>query len=308
MSRLWDGVRLFGYYYHLPVVVPLVTFAGAALVGLARDARASRSAWARPAVAALGVVVVGLTVLSLPDKISGNLAVRDDYRALQRFVAAQHLDDAVLLLPFRGDLGFLGTSPFLENDPSLDQPVLYAEQRGGHDLELAARFPDRTLYRLEQDLPPGKDTGGRLTLQRLQVEAGPSVTLSLRLTDPGDLAAPAATLSAGDDTRSRPLGAAAGGGWDVSWTVVAPGAEPPAGTPDAQVLRLPEGVASGELSAGLTSAAAGDSPARAWAQRIGWRVVDGGRRVELLVPGEGWARTGTGAWAPQATGNPVGLR
>lgn len=313
MSRNWDGVRLFGYYYHLPVVVPLVMFAAAALVGLARAARTSRSAWARPAVALFGVAVVALTALSLPDKVSGNLAVRDDYWALQRFVDAQHLDDAVLLLPWRGDLGFLGTSPFLENSPSLDQPVLYAAQRGGADLELAARFPDRALYRLEQDLPPRRTTGGRLSLQRLRVDAGPSVTVSFRLTDPGGLSDPPATVEGGDVPRSRPLGPATGGGWDVSWTVVAPGAPPPAGTPEDEVVRLPAGATSGVLTAALADAgsgAAGDAPARAWAQRIAYRVVDGGARVELLVPGEGWARAGDPGtdWAPQAVGNPVQLR
>lgn len=310
MSRTWDGVRLFGFYYHLPVVVPLVTFAAAALVRLARGARASRSAWARPAVALLGVTLVAVTASSLPDRVSGNLAVRDDYRALQRFVDAQHLDHAVLLLPWRGDLGFLGTSPFLENSPSLDQPVLYAAQRGGADLELADRFRDRALYRLEQALPPHRTTGGRLTLQRLRVDTGPSVTVSLRLTDPGGLADPAATARGGAVPRSRRLGPATAGGWEVSWTVVAPGATPPPGTPEDDVVRLPAGATSGVLTVALETGPAGDAPARAWAQRIAYRVADGGARVELLVPGEGWVRAGGPgtAWAPQAIGNPVQLR
>jgi hypothetical protein len=311
MGRLWAGVRDFGYYYHLPVAVPLVTFAAAALVELGRAARTSRVRWAVPAVAALAVLVVALTALSVPDKVRANLAVRDDYRALQRFVADRHLGTAVLLLPYRGDLGFVGTSPFLENSPTLDQPLLYAAQRGARDLEVADRFPDRPLYRLEQDLPPGRTTGGRLTLQRLGVQAGPTVTLRLHLTDPTGSPRVAATLQTDDRTTSRTLDGApaAGGGRDVEWTLVPPGGSAPAGTPPEQVVPLPPGTASGVLSAGLAAYAA-DGAGRAWAQRIAWRLTDGGSRVEVLLPGEGWAQADApdGPWAPQAAGNPVALR
>jgi hypothetical protein len=255
---------------------------------------------------------VALTALAVPDKVRANLAVRDDYRALQRFVADQHLGTAVLLLPYRGDLGFLGTSPFLENTPDLDQPLLYAAQRGARDLEVAHRFPDRPLYRLEQDLPPGRTTGGRLTLQRVAVQGGPAVTLRLHLTNPTGLSRVTAVLEAAALSTTRALddASAAGRGYDVEWTLVPPGGSAPAGTPPEQVVTLPAGTASGVLSAGLQAHAPGDGGGPAWAQRIAWRLTDGGSRVEVLLPGEGWARAAgpDAPWTPQGADDPVELR
>ena len=49
-----------------------------------------------------------------------------------------------------------------------------------------------------------------------------------------------------------------------------------------------------------------DSPGRRWERRIAYRVTGGGT-VELLRPGQGWARDdvpGAG-WVPQAQDNPV---
>src|SRR4051812_36992816 len=136
MSHFWPGIQDFGPFYLLPVVVPLVVFGAAGLVVVGRMARTAAPRWARPLAAVVVAAMVVLTVSAVPDKVAGNLAVRDDYRALQRFVDGHDLGRAVLLLPFRGDLGFEGTSPFLENDASLDQPVLYAEDRGGRDFDL----------------------------------------------------------------------------------------------------------------------------------------------------------------------------
>jgi hypothetical protein len=50
-----------------------------------------------------------------------------------------------------------------------------------------------------------------------------------------------------------------------------------------------------------------DSPGRRWERRIAYRVVDGGTRVELLRPGQGWFHSdarGAG-WVQQAEDNPV---
>ncbi|MGY1690807.1 glycosyltransferase family 39 protein [Geodermatophilus sp. SYSU D01105] len=302
MSRLWQGVELFGPYYHLPVVVPLVVLGAAGLTWLGRRAGAAPRALTAGTVAAM----VLLTALAVPDKVAANAAVRDDLRAVQRFVAAQDLDDAVLLLPRRGDQGFLSTTPFLENDPGLDQPVLYAEERSPGVFALLDRFPDRTFSRLAEDLPPGELTGGDLAIERLTVESGPTVTLRARLTNPTDRPVVVAYLDDGETVRTQVLdrASARGRSYEVAWTVAAPGA---AAGPDA--VRLPAGVAPGELAVGLDlrGSADGDRPGRRWERRVAARVVDGGATVEVLRPGRGFARDDApgSSWVEAGADNPV---
>jgi len=302
MASLWRGVQLFGPYYHLPVVVPLVLFGAAGLVGLWRRAGVAPRALTALVVAGM----VGLTALAVPDKVAGNRAVRDDFRAAQQFVAEQDLTDAVLLLPRRGDLGFLDNTPFLQNDPGLDQPVLYAQERGPDDLALLDRFPDRTLYRLSEDLPPGGPTGGRLTLDRLAVERGPTVTLRARLTNPTDRPVVVASLTVGDTVVTRTLDRASSRGrtYEVTWTVAAPAA-----TPGADAVRLPSGAAPGEIAVGLDLRGAGDvdRPGRRFERRVAFRCVDEGATVEVLRPGRGWARDDApgSTWVEAGADNPV---
>src|SRR3712207_2742075 len=143
ISAQWEGLELFGPFYWLPVVVPLVVFGAAGLVQVSR--------WRRPLAVVAGVAMVGLTALAVPGPVTGNREVTEEYRAVQRGVEDAGLDDALLFLAERGALGFESDTPFLQNDPSLQQPVLYAEQRCTADLALAARYPDRPPYRLSQD-------------------------------------------------------------------------------------------------------------------------------------------------------------
>jgi hypothetical protein len=301
MSTFWPGVEYFGPFYLLPVLVPLVVLGAAGLVALGRAARAGVRRAARPGLVVVLAAMVLLTALAVPDKVAGNLGVRDDYRALQDFVSGHDLGRAVLLLPARGDLGFESTSPFLENDLSLDQPVLYAEDRGGADFELVDRHPDRALYRLTQELPAGRLTGGTLTLDHLQVEAGPTLPVPLRID--GLPAGPAVAYVRLDGTTvaSRALDGTAD---ELTWTVAPQTAAVP---PSPDVVALPS--ASGVLAVGvdLRSPDSPDSPGRRWERRIAYRVVDGGTRVELLQPGQGWFHDddpGAG-WVQQATDNPV---
>ncbi|SHN55628.1 hypothetical protein SAMN05660350_00601 [Geodermatophilus obscurus] len=277
ISAQWEGLELFGPFYWLPVVVPLAVFGAAGLVRVARRGRT-------PA-AVLLVAMVVLTALAVPGPVAGNRAVTAEYRAVQQVVEDAGLDDALLFLPERGDLGFESDTPFLQNDPALRQPVLYAEQRGAADLALAARFPGRSLHRLsgDDDGPP--------VVEPLRVDAGPQVTLRSRSTPrPGAVA----YLRVGDRTYEQPLGPTG----EVTWTVAAPGA---AAGPGAVVL-----ADDGVLAVGLAARSPGDDgPGDRWERRIAHRTVDGGARVELLRPGQAWVRTDGGGWVPDAAGGPV---
>ncbi len=140
ISYGWDGVQTLGPSYHLALLVPLVVFGACGLVTLVALHR-----WLGMAMI---VAMVGLTVMAVPDKVARNDEVTADFRRAQRAVEAAGLDDAVLFLPLRGERGgFLSVTPFLENDPELDQPVLYAPDAGhGANATLLARFPGRCGY------------------------------------------------------------------------------------------------------------------------------------------------------------------
>jgi hypothetical protein len=276
MGTQWQGLALFGPFYWLPVVVPLVVFGAAGLVRVARRGRL-------PA-AVLGAAMLVLTGLAVPGPVAGHRAVTAEYRAVQQVVADAGLDDALLFLPRRGDQGFVSDTPFLQNDPSLRQPVLYAEQRGAADLALAGRFPDRSLHRLSED------DEGPPVVEPLRVDAGQRLTLDLRVSPrPGGVA----YLRVGDRTYEQPLPPTG----EVSWTVAAPGA---AAGPGAVVLDE-----DGVLAVGLAARSPGDDgPGDRWERRVAHRTVDGGTRVELLRPGQAWAHT-DGGWEPDASGSPV---
>jgi hypothetical protein len=304
IGDMWDGVQHFGPFYYLPVLVPLVTFGSAAMVLVARHANAGSPRWLRP-LAAVGVAaMLVLTTLALPDKVTANLAVKADFQALQQFIDQQQIGTGVLLLPARGNLGFVSSSPFLQNEVSLNQPVLYAETRGARDFELIDRYPDRPLYRLTQELPPGRTTGGQLSMDLLHVESGPSITIRLRVTNHTEHPVAIAYVHGVGEDRTRVLDQNSGKGqsYDIVWTLAAPGAGPT--SPD--VIRLPAGLESGMLAVGLKvdepGGAAGSIGSR-WEQRIPYRVVAGGSGLELLRPGQGWSieDTDSAIWQPNAT-------
>jgi hypothetical protein len=141
MAFNWDGVETFGPFYHLPVFVPIVVFGAHGLRLLA----------SRPRVAVVALaVMVGFTAWSVPDKIDANRSGTEQFRAAQRAVDRADLHDAVLFLPWRGESGFLGLTPFLEYDPDLDGDVLYAQDCGtATNDETLRSFPGRDGYRLE---------------------------------------------------------------------------------------------------------------------------------------------------------------
>jgi hypothetical protein len=277
----WEGLALFGPFYWLPVVVPLVVFGAAGLVAVLRRA-------GRPVAAVLVVAMVGLTALAVPGPVAGHRAVTEEYRTVQRVVADADLDDALLFLPRRGDHGFVSDTPFLQNEPSLQQPVLYAEQRGAADLALAERFPGRSLHRLAED------ADGAPVVEPLRVDAGAQVPLRLRLTDPAGRAGAVAYLRVGDRTWEQPLDPSG----EVAWTVGAPGAPPS----DPAAVVLPD---DGVLAVGLAARSSGDDgPGARWERQVAFRTVDGGARVELLRPGHAWARV-DGRWVPDAVSSLV---
>ncbi|MCU1345591.1 MAG: hypothetical protein JWL70_1857, partial [Acidimicrobiia bacterium] len=155
MSYNWKGVQSFGPFYHLPMLVPGVIFAADGAFWLAGWLRRRHLGAVMP-VLALGLAV--LTLLTIGDKAKYSDRATRDYRAAQRAVRQADLSDAVLFLPLRTEGGFLSVTPFLTNDVSLKQSVLYAQDCGTDaDRDLLSRFPGRTGYRfviVEGSRPP----------------------------------------------------------------------------------------------------------------------------------------------------------
>ena len=146
MSYNWKGVQAFGPFYHLPMLVPAVIFAADGALWSYEMLRRRRLG---ALVGVLALVMVLLTVLTIGDKAKYSDRATRDYRSARSAVQRAGLSQAVLFLPLRGESGFLSVTPFLENRPSLDQSVLYAEDCGTTaDRALLDRFPGRSGYRL----------------------------------------------------------------------------------------------------------------------------------------------------------------
>jgi hypothetical protein len=160
MSHNWEGVESLGPYYHLPILIPIAIFGARVLVSLAR----SRQRLLAVTVGAM----IALTLIALPDKQRINSRATAEYRAAATAIEESSLDHAILFLPYRGESGFLDLVPFLHNRPDLDQPVLYAEDRGAEaNRELLTHFAGRQGFVLERS--PAVVTGHAGTYRVRQV-------------------------------------------------------------------------------------------------------------------------------------------
>jgi 4-amino-4-deoxy-L-arabinose transferase-like glycosyltransferase len=175
--KLWPGSATMGPFYHLPLLAPIALFGAAGLTGAFDRSRVLGSV-----VVALMVVVSAATV---GVRIDRNQRVTHDYEAAQRLVNDAHLGRAVLFMSDRGESGFESASPFLENNPSLNQRVIYALDDGGNDFDIIARYPDRALARMRAEVRPGDDLlRPTRFVERLGVISGGTVEFRLRTSTP----------------------------------------------------------------------------------------------------------------------------
>jgi hypothetical protein len=283
MSALWDGLEALGPFYHLPVVIPLAVFAGIAL----------DQVLARQRALAIGTVVamLALTLVAVRPAVDRNRDETDDYESIDAVIDAAGLDHAVLFVDYTPDTGFEARTPFLRNRPDLDQPVLYAYDRGGADFALVDRYPDRSLARLESvlrsDSPSGFNLGAFLLPDRhpfrsdlvvtpIEIERGPDFEQPLGIRNPE----PGASMTfyrvvPGAAIDELELGAKRRAG------VV--------GTVDAEELDGAE--PAGELRFGVRVTPRDGAPARAYELRYPYRLTADGE-IEVMTPGTQWAQHG----------------
>ena len=284
MSVRWPGVQTLGPYYHLAVLVPLAILGARGFVLLWRGTGRQRGiAWAAALTGAL------LTGLALPPKIEANAEIRDGFQDIRDELDALRLTDAVLVVPARGNDGFLSPTPFLENSPDLDQPVLYAEDRRAENFALFDRFADRRVYQLVQQHEADDELmEPSLVPIRLWLERGEAVPLDLKVTNPTERTHVIAYISDGRRREEQLLDDTSrwGEAYRVSWRLVARGAVGDLPVDDRTF--VPESSDAGMLTVGFAvdDTAATDRDQR-WERRVPYRTVDG--EVQLIRPGLGYA-------------------
>lgn len=139
-----NGRKQIGPHYYLALMIPAVLFAASGV-----EAVLKRSPRPRATATILVAVFVAATAIELPDKIDRNQHFTDAYRQEQRALEAV-APTSIVILPITPDGPFLlHPRGFLTNSLDLDDDVLFAADRGGENITLAARFPDRKLYRLQ---------------------------------------------------------------------------------------------------------------------------------------------------------------
>jgi hypothetical protein len=286
--KLWPGSATMGPFYHLPLLIPLALLGAAGLTTLFQRSRALASI----AVALLVIV----TVATAGVRIDRNRTITHQYQAVHRLVTDAHLGRAVLFVSDRGQDGFESASPFLENQPSLRQSVLYAIDDGANDLAVMARYPDRTAARMRTEVRPGDDLlRPTRFVERLSVESGGTVLLRFRIVNTVGTRTVVATLDLGSERRSVVLDTASVRGrvYDVTWRVR--GAASLARIEPTEVV-APAG--SGVFDVGAEFRAPNQSPDRyrlryAYESRVG--------TVRVLLPGIGryLYQFGTPTWVNQ---------
>ncbi|MGH9025955.1 MAG: glycosyltransferase family 39 protein [Acidimicrobiia bacterium] len=311
MSALWDGLEALGPFYHLPVVIPLAVFAGIAF----DEIIARRAVLAAGAAAAM----VALTLVAIVPAVDRNLDETDGYEYIDATIDDAGLDNSVLFVDYTPDTGFEARTPFLRNRADLDQPVLYAYDRGGANFAAVDRYPDRNLARLESVLEPdsssGFNLGGFLLPDRhpfrsnvvvtpLEVERGPTFEETLIVHDPG---AGATVIAYAAAPGGEPEEIRLGGKTTVAWTILSGPrlVAEPAGTKEGY-LTLDEDAPAGEFVLGVRITPSDDGPVMAYELRYAYRLTGDGE-VEVLTPGAQWALHGD-IWYRQQIGDVLTAR
>lgn len=270
-SRL---ARYSGPFYLLPLYAPLCVLMAAGIV----------AAWRRRPRVGIAVVAT-LAVATVPlaaDRISLNHRLSEVQVPWRD--AAGSIKGPALVFVSRSGPYLMFVNPYSANDPGLEGPVLYATDHGGANLDLIGAMPGRTPYVQRLSVPPDallprqNPPTPEVTMTRLEVLRGGSISLRLRVSNPEGERAVVASIEVGDlvvwrtlDTRS-----AEGDVYETEWTIGAALADG----------RLPLRDRTGRV---ILGAGYGDTPedARdALDVRRGFVYRAEGTSVELLLPAD----------------------
>jgi hypothetical protein len=177
MSHDWPGLDHLGFYYHLPVIVPLGLFAAVGLVAL----------WHRTHLGTVigAVALVAVTWSPLETAIDRNLVFTRDAQGWLREYEAENVDRGIVFMPGRGDASYSDAFPFLEQRPDRDEAVLFADDQGLHNLALMARHPDLPAYQLNLEIDVF-EWKVHVDVVPIEVRSGSSFTFDVTVTSHDD--------------------------------------------------------------------------------------------------------------------------
>lgn len=279
--------------YYIPSFAPLAILAAVGIDDLVGRVRRHR----RTVALGVAALLVGITGWAVPGKLSANLNVTRNFQRIDAAIPP-HLIDALVFV--NGSRYLLNPYPFLQTQPDLNGPVIYAPNLGAADARLVARFPDRHDYLLEDVYVPGD---GVLTpngqLIPMRVETGQFLRLTMTPTAVAAGGHARAYLQIGKRFYFSPLRRSDGRYGDVSWRIgpsgpASPGSrEIPASLP-ANVHQVSIGIETAtnpefdrpEFRTVRLAVAALHGRLTAIAPGVGWEYLQFPR-------GAAWLRTGT---------------
>ena len=208
LSAPGDGlISYVGPYYHVDLLLPTVAFAADGLLRVSAWLRETafgrlgpdraRGAWLA-ALAVSTAALGGIAVVTAAGPIQDDLgASRQLARAYEPIEDGQ-FEDAVVFLPT--PYGDWLNHPFqaLRNDPGYDGEVLYAVEE--RPFQVAAAFPDRTLYRYSYRGAWNPTVGGPVdpTVRRIRVVESERLRVRATLGVPARIERVSIRLAAGE--------------------------------------------------------------------------------------------------------------
>jgi hypothetical protein len=287
----WDGVKYFGPFYHLALLIPIALFTALALVELCSRRRAIGGG-------ALVILLIA-TGAGLAPKVRPNHAITEAFESRAADLEALHIDRGVVFLEGRVDSGWNGLAPFLQNTPDLDGRYVVAQDNGTGNFDVLDRFPDRTPITFLAVFDPGEPFFVRYVPQRMRVDQGPDTTATVDITDRdgGHRVVAYARLEDGS-VYEQLLAESSAPGFQstVSWRLTARAEE------GSGVVPLLD---NGSVEIGVTLDAADDRGPNSEHKLVySYRVRD--ERVQLLRPARSWQRTTAQPfWGHDITGTVV---
>jgi hypothetical protein len=171
---IFFGRRTIGPHYYLALLIPACVVVAVGLDACARHGRVALSVTA--------IALVAGSAIELPDKIDRNQTVADridaENTSIQQAVGS---GAAVVVLPITRDGPYLlHPRGWLMNEPDLSNRVLYAADRGGENVLLFDRFPDRPIWRFQS--VESTATSPQPSMQKLKLLGlGPTTTIPVTI-------------------------------------------------------------------------------------------------------------------------------
>lgn len=278
---IFFGRRTIGPHYYLALLIPACVVVAAGLDACAKHGRV-----------AFGVTTLALVIatgIELPDKIDRNQAVADRIDAENTTIHdAVGPGAAVVVLPITPDGPYLlHPRGWLMNEPDLSNRVLYAADRGGDNVTLFDRFPDRPIWRFQS--VEATDQRPRPDMQRLRrVEVNPSTPIVVTIRNTAAQPVVVLQLSTGAATSSCIIDGAApaGASYRVELTIDERGA----------TVNCPGGAITAALRDGpgalALGAAFGPNEDTGFASVNEYRIwyAHEGATTSVITPAEQWRR------------------